>query len=103
VTEAGCRNAWAAGDGDVVSHPDLVVVADAGLLVSPGMACIELEAPAGVPRLLDLHATIAAEFEVQGLTPAGARHARDVSPPTAIRALYPPSPMHPRRARRSGG
>jgi D-ribose pyranose/furanose isomerase RbsD len=87
----------------VVSHPDLVVIADAGLLVSPGMACIELEAPAGVPRLLDLHATIAAEFEVKGLTSAGACHARDVSLPTAIRALYPPPPRHTRHARRSPG
>jgi len=89
MKKTGILNARLAGVVGGMGHTDLLVVADAGLPVPPGVECIDLAVAAGVPRLLDVLTAIATELEVEGLTLAAELLARDEALPAAIRALFP--------------
>ena len=70
-------------------HTDLLVVADAGLPVPPGVPCVDLAVIAGLPPFLDVVRAIAAELQVEALTLADELLARDETLPAALRALFP--------------
>lgn len=46
-------------------HGDLIIIADAGLPVPPGVACIDLAVTLGVPRFLDVLDAVLAEMVVE--------------------------------------
>ncbi len=48
-----------------LGHGDLVVVADAGLPVPPGVACIDLAVTLGLPPFLPVLDAVLAEMEVE--------------------------------------
>lgn len=89
MKKSGILNARLTGVIGGMGHTDLLVVADAGLPVPPGVECIDLAVTAGVPRLLDVLAAVAAELEVEHLTLADELLAGDEALPAAIRSLFP--------------
>jgi D-ribose pyranase len=48
-----------------MGHTDLLVIADAGLPVPPGVACIDLAVRCGLPSMLDVTRTVAEELQVE--------------------------------------
>ena len=48
-----------------MGHGDLLVIADVGLPVPPGVECVDLAVTAGVPRFLDVLAAVAGELAVE--------------------------------------
>ena len=48
-----------------MGHTDLLVVADAGLPVPPGVACIDLAVRCGLPSMLDVTRAVADELQVE--------------------------------------
>lgn len=72
-----------------MGHTDLLVVADAGLPVPPGVPCIDLAVAPGVPGVLDALGAIAAELHVEAITIAAELAAGDTGLPGAVRALFP--------------
>lgn len=89
MKKAGILNAQLAGIVAGLGHTNLLVVADAGLPVPPGIACVDLAVTVGVPRFLDVLAAVAGEIQVESLTLAEELLARDEALPAAIRALFP--------------
>jgi D-ribose pyranase len=51
-----------------MGHTDLLVIADAGLPVPPGVRCIDLAVVGGVPPMLEVLRAVAAELQVERLT-----------------------------------
>ena len=51
-----------------MGHTDLLVIADAGLPVPPGVPCIDLAVVGGVPPMLDVLRAVAAELQVERVT-----------------------------------
>lgn len=51
-----------------MGHTDLLVIADAGLPVPPGVACVDLAVVCGVPPVLAVIEAVAAELQVERLT-----------------------------------
>lgn len=72
-----------------MGHTDLLVIADAGLPVPPGVSCIDLAVRCGLPSLLDVIRAVADELEVEEITVADELLARDESLPVALQALFP--------------
>lgn len=89
MKRTGILNARLSGIVAAMGHGDLLVVADAGLPVPPGVACIDLAVTAGVPRFLDVLTAVAGEIEVEAVTLAEELLARDEALPAAIRSLFP--------------
>ena len=89
MKKTGILNARLAGVVGGMGHTDLLVVADAGLPVPPGVECIDLAVTAGVPRVLDVLAAVATELEVEGLTFAEELLERDQTLAAAVRTLFP--------------
>ncbi len=61
-----------------MGHTDLLVIADAGLPVPPGVACIDLAVRCGLPPMLDVTRAVADELL-----------ARDQALPATLRELFP--------------
>jgi D-ribose pyranase len=72
-----------------MGHTDLLVVADAGLPVPPGVPCVDLAVVAGLPPFIDVVLAIAAELEVEELTVADELLARDETLPASLRTAFP--------------
>lgn len=72
-----------------MGHTDILVLADAGLPVPPGVERIDLAVSAGVPALLDVARAVAAELQVERLIVASELVSRNPGLPEAIAALFP--------------
>ena len=51
-----------------LGHTDVLVVADAGLPVPPGVACVDLAVVCGLPPVLEVLRAVATELQVERLT-----------------------------------
>jgi D-ribose pyranase len=72
-----------------MGHGDLLVIADAGLPVPPGVPCVDLAVRCGLPPMLDVTRAVADELLVEALTVADELLARDENLPAALRELFP--------------
>jgi D-ribose pyranase len=72
-----------------MGHTDLLVIADAGLPVPPGVTCIDLAVRCGLPPMLDVTGAVADELEVEEIIVAAELLARDETLPSALRELFP--------------
>jgi D-ribose pyranase len=72
-----------------MGHTDLLVIADAGLPVPPGVPCIDLAIRCGLPPMLDVTHAVADELEVEEIIVADELLARDEVLPAALRELFP--------------
>jgi D-ribose pyranase len=72
-----------------MGHGDLLVIADAGLPVPPGVPCIDLAVRCGLPPMLEVTRAIAAELQVEEFTVADELLSRDGTLPAALRELFP--------------
>ena len=72
-----------------MGHGDLLVIADAGLPVPPGVCCIDLAVRCGMPPMLEVTRVVAAELQVEEITLADELLARDETLPRALRTLFP--------------
>ena len=77
-----------------MGHTDLLVIADAGFPVPPGVPRIDLAVRCGLPAMLDVTQAIAAELEVEAVTVADELLARENVLPAALRDLIPGVPVH---------
>ncbi len=89
MKKTGILNHHLAGIIATMGHTDVLVVADAGLPIPPGVPCVDLAVTAGLPPFLDVVRAIAAELQVEALTLADELLARDETLPAALRALFP--------------
>lgn len=71
-----------------MGHTDLLVIADAGYPVPPGVLCIDLAVRCGLPPMLDVAEAIAEELEIEALTVADELLARGSELPDALRQLF---------------
>ena len=94
MKKSGILNHHLAGVIAAMGHTDLLVVADAGLPVPPGVPCVDLAVTAGLPPFLDVVRAVAAELQVEALTVADELLARDDGLPAALRALFPAAAVH---------
>lgn len=76
-----------------MGHGDLLVVADAGLPVPPGVERIDLAVSPGIPAMLDVVRAIAGELQVERWVIAEELEARDDGRQDAIAALFPKATM----------
>ena len=72
-----------------MGHTDLLMIADAGLPVPPGITCIDLAVHCGLPSMLDVTRAVAGELHVEEITVADELLARDEVLPAALRELFP--------------
>ena len=72
-----------------MGHTDLLVIADAGLPVPPGVPCIDLAVRCGLPRMLDVTEAIADELQVEEIVVADELLAHEEALPAALRQLFP--------------
>jgi D-ribose pyranase len=72
-----------------MGHGDLLVVADAGLPVPPGVERIDLAVRAGLPPMLDVLETIVSELQVERAVIASELRERNEPFAERIRALVP--------------
>ena len=76
-----------------MGHTDLLVIADAGFPVPPGVPRIDLAVRCGLPPMLEVTRAIAAELQVEAVTVAGELLAREDALPQALRDLFPDAPF----------
>jgi D-ribose pyranase len=76
-----------------MGHGDLLVVADAGLPVPPGVPCIDLAVRCGLPRMLDVTRAVAEELQVEELVVADELLAGDELVVARLRELFPDARM----------
>lgn len=75
-----------------MGHTDLLVVADAGLPIPPGVPVIDLAVRCGVPAFADVLAAVAADLQVEQIVIATeVQHTGDPLPEVA--ALFPDVPL----------
>src|SRR5688500_3749520 len=72
-----------------MGHTDLLVIADAGLPVPPGVTCIDLAVRCGLPLMLDVTRAIADELQVEEIIVADELLARDEALPVTLQGLFP--------------
>jgi D-ribose pyranase len=72
-----------------MGHTDLLVIADAGLPVPPGVACIDLAVKCGLPPMLDVARAVAEELQVEEIFVADELLARDEVLPKTLQELFP--------------
>ena len=72
-----------------MGHTDLLVIADAGLPVPPGVTCIDLAVRCGLPGMLDVTRAVADELHVEEIILGEELLARDEALPSALRELFP--------------
>ena len=94
MKKLGVLNQQLSGIIAAMGHTDLLVVADAGLPVPPGVPCVDLAVVAGLPPFLDVVLAIAAELEVEELTVADELLARDEALPDSLRAAFSSARLH---------
>jgi D-ribose pyranase len=73
----------------MMGHTDMLVVADAGLPVPPGVERIDLAVEAGMPGMLAVVRAIAAELQVEQITYASELEASNPALAADLRATYP--------------
>ncbi|MGH2368971.1 MAG: D-ribose pyranase, partial [Chloroflexota bacterium] len=76
-----------------MGHTDLLVIADAGFPVPPGVQRIDLAVRCGLPSMLDVTRAIAADLEVEAIMVADELLARDDALPAELRELFPGMPL----------
>jgi D-ribose pyranase len=76
-----------------MGHGGLLVIADAGLPVPPGVPCIDLAVRCGLPPMLEVTRAVAEELQVEALTVAEELLARDDTLPEELRELFPGVPL----------
>lgn len=89
MKKTGILNHQLAGTIAAMGHTDLLVIADAGLPVPPGVPCIDLAVRPGLPSFLDVVRAIAVELQIEGLTFADELLARNETVPAALEKLFP--------------
>ena len=72
-----------------MGHTDLLVIADAGLPVPPGVLCIDLAVHCGLPPMLDVTRAVADELQVEEIIVADELLERDEALPATLRELFP--------------
>ena len=72
-----------------MGHTDLLVIADAGLPIPPGVTCIDLAVRCGLPPILDVTGAVADELQVEEIIIAEELVERDEALPSALRELFP--------------
>jgi D-ribose pyranase len=72
-----------------MGHGDLLVIADAGFPVPPGVPCIDLAVRCGLPPMLEVTRAVAGELQVEEYTVADELLTRDDPLPAALRDLFP--------------
>ena len=93
MKKSGILNRELAGVVAGLGHTDLLVVADAGLPVPPGVPCVDLAVTCGVPPLRDVLRALAAELAVEALTVADELLDRGDALPDDLRAFFPAAPL----------
>jgi len=93
MKKIGILNRQLAGVVAGLGHTDLLVVADAGLPVPPGVPCVDLAVACGVPPLRDVLRALASELAVEALTVADELLARGDGLPDELGALFPGVPL----------
>ena len=76
-----------------MGHSDLLVVADAGLPIPPGVERIDLAVTAGLPPMHDVARAIAAELQVERIVIASELVDRNPNLVTSISSLFPGAPL----------
>ncbi len=76
-----------------MGHTDILVIADAGFPVPPGVTRIDLAVRCGLPTMLEVTRAIAEELQVEAVMVADELLARDETLPAALRALFPDAPF----------
>jgi len=76
-----------------MGHTDLLVLADAGLPVPPGVERIDLAVAPGVPALLDVARAVATELHVERLIVASELVTRNADLAHAVSGLFPGAPV----------
>jgi D-ribose pyranase len=76
-----------------MGHTDLLVVADAGLPIPPGVERIDLAVTAGLPPILDVACAIATELQVERIVIASELVDRNPDLVNSITSLFPGAPM----------
>lgn len=89
MKKSGLLNARLAAIVAGIGHGDLLVVADAGLPVPPGVECVDLAVTGGVPRMLDVLTAVAGELQVERFVLAEELLARATPLPDEVRTLFP--------------
>lgn len=89
MKKTGILNHHLAGVIAAMGHTDLLVIADAGLPVPPGVPCVDLAVVRGLPPMLEVARAVAAELQVEEITLAAELHARDDALPAALSGLFP--------------
>ena len=72
-----------------MGHGDMLVVADAGLPVPPGVERIDLAVRSGLPGMVEVTAAIASELEVERIVVASELAAGNAALAEGITALFP--------------
>lgn len=72
-----------------MGHGDMLVVADAGLPIPPGVERIDLAVSHGIPAMLDVTAAIASELQVERLIIASELIQKNSALADAIGELFP--------------
>jgi D-ribose pyranase len=72
-----------------MGHTDLLVIADAGLPVPPGVACIDLAVRCGLPSVLDVIRAVGDELHVEEVIVADELLARDEVLPMTPQEVFP--------------
>jgi D-ribose pyranase len=72
-----------------MGHTDLLVIADAGLPIPPGVTCIDLAVRCGLPPMLDVTGAVADELQVEEIVVAEELVERDEGLSSALRELFP--------------
>lgn len=77
-----------------MGHTDLLVIADAGFPVPPGVPRIDLAVRCGLPPMLEVTRAVAGELQVEAVTIADELIAREDALPGALRELFPDAPFN---------
>jgi D-ribose pyranase len=72
-----------------MGHTDLLVIADAGLPVPPGVTCIDLAVRCGLPSMLDVTRAVGDELHVEEVIVADELLGRDEVLPMTLREVFP--------------
>jgi D-ribose pyranase len=72
-----------------MGHGDLLVIADAGLPIPPGVERIDVAVARGIPGMLEVTTAIAGELQVEQITYASELEARNPALAKELRELFP--------------
>ena len=92
MKKQGILNATLSGIIASMGHTDLLVVADAGLPVPPGVPVIDLAVRCGVPSFADVLSAVAADLQVEQIVIASEALAT-ADPLPEVTELFPDVPV----------